>query len=706
MTTPVRVIRPRWLMWSVNGSRCIGGRLSVLGAVAVVGALVVPVGAAILAQSQSAAAAASTWTITPSATPTGGGWFNSISCITSSDCVAVGGGANGTLAETWNGTSWSVQSTSSPGSYSNVLNSVSCISSTFCVAVGDYDNSSNGSGGTVFAGDARSLVETYNGTAWSVVPSPNPGTTTQGVGADYMEDNNLYGVTCLTSSWCMAVGTYDSTGSWSLTPMIQSWDGTTWSVVSSPLTSGAYNNGLSGISCLSTSWCIAVGLAEAAAVPSSTLIEQWNGSTWSIVPSPNPGTEAGTNTGTGLNNDLDSVSCTTISSCIAVGYYFTPSVQHTLVESWNGASWSVVSSPNPGPVDELYGVSCTSVSACVAVGEEGESNQGGGVGSPISQIIETWDGSAWEQAQNPASLPSDNWLENVACLSSTCQAVGGSYNGTSNSTLVETGTISSQSTSGPGYWMLGSDGTVYPFGSAASLGSATSLGSAVAIASLPNGSGYWVVNAFGFVDAFGSAQTYSLSGSPTSAVVAIASTPDGGGYWLATSTGQLLTAGDAQNFGNAPASLNSPIVNMAVTPDGKGYWLLGGDGGVFTFGDATFYGSTGNMHLDKPAVAMAPTADGKGYWFVASDGGVFNFGDAVFYGSTGQLNPALPPGGSNSVNPLDKPANGMVVTPDGKGYWVAASDGGVFTFGDAGFVGSLGGQSIPSPIVGFEPASL
>ncbi len=79
--------------------------------------------------------------------------------------------------------------------------------------------------------------------------------------------------------------------------------------------------------------------------------------------------------------------------------------------------------------------------------------------------------------------------------------------------------------------------------------------------------------------------------------------------------------------------------------------------------------------------------------------------DATFYGSTGQLNPAQPPGGSNSIaGELVRPVNGMVVTPDGKGYWMVASDGGVFTFGDAGFVGSLGGQAIPAPIVGFAPA--
>ena len=72
---------------------------------------------------------------------------------------------------------------------------------------------------------------------------------------------------------------------------------------------------------------------------------------------------------------------------------------------------------------------------------------------------------------------------------------------------------------------------------------------------------------------------------------------------------------------------------------------------------------------------MAPTPDGGGYWLVASDGGVFSFGDAGFYGSTGSL-------------VLNQPIVGMAATPDGAGYWLVASDGGVFSFGDARFYGS------------------
>ena len=87
------------------------------------------------------------------------------------------------------------------------------------------------------------------------------------------------------------------------------------------------------------------------------------------------------------------------------------------------------------------------------------------------------------------------------------------------------------------------------------------------------------------------------------------------------------------------------------------------------------------MQLKQPVVGMAATSDGKGYWLVASDGGIFTFGDAKFYGSTGALQ-------------LNKPIIGMAPTSDGQGYWLVASDGGVFTFGNATFYGSTGGGNV------------
>jgi hypothetical protein len=141
-----------------------------------------------------------------------------------------------------------------------------------------------------------------------------------------------------------------------------------------------------------------------------------------------------------------------------------------------------------------------------------------------------------------------------------------------------------------------------------------------------------------------------------------------------------------------------------------GYWMVGSDGGVFTFGNAQFFGSLGGQNLAAPIVGMEgnasflgnnpplnpgatvagfqSTPDGTGYWMASTDGGVYTFGTAQFFGSNPPLNQ-----GAKIV--------GMEATSDGKGYWLASSDGGVFTFGDAKFFGSHPGP-LNKPIVGIE----
>ena len=162
------------------------------------------------------------------------------------------------------------------------------------------------------------------------------------------------------------------------------------------------------------------------------------------------------------------------------------------------------------------------------------------------------------------------------------------------------------------------------------------------------------------------------------------------------------------------------------TPDARGYWLVASDGGVFSFGNAAFHGSRRGPVSNKPIVAIASTPDGGGYWLVASDGGVFGFGNAAFYGSTAgpaqqahrrhRLHPqwrwllagrrptagsspsATPASTARPVRtPLNKPIVGMATTPGGGGYWLVASDGGIFGFGDAGFYGSRARPRSTSP---------
>ena len=93
------------------------------------------------------------------------------------------------------------------------------------------------------------------------------------------------------------------------------------------------------------------------------------------------------------------------------------------------------------------------------------------------------------------------------------------------------------------------------------------------------------------------------------------------------------------------------------------------------------------LAVNQPVVGMAATPDGKGYWLVAADGGIFSYGSARFYGSTGAIH-------------LNQPVVGMAATADGLGYWLVASDGGLFSFGSAPFYGSTGAIHLNQPVVG------
>ena len=196
----------------------------------------------------------------------------------------------------------------------------------------------------------NTLIESWNGSIWSVVASPTPPPS--------MVNPDLVGVACIGPSSCQAVGYYSDALDADQT-LVESWTGGEWSISPSPSPGNGHGTQLFGVSCATASSCVAVGYHAAVPKP---LIESWNGSTWSVVRSPNP---------TSAETDLFGVSCKKANQCVAVGgYYPHPgSKEKTLVESWQGTSWSITPSPspegtgNPYPqqgLPELDGVSCSS----------------------------------------------------------------------------------------------------------------------------------------------------------------------------------------------------------------------------------------------------------------------------------------------------------------------------------------------------------
>jgi hypothetical protein len=238
-----------------------------------------------------------------------------------------------------------------------------------------------------------------------------------------------------------------------------------------------------------------------------------------------------------------------------------------------------------------------------------------------------------------------------------------------------------------GYWMLSTDGRVYPFGGVTNLGNAvlTSGTIALKLEPTPFGSGYWVLRSDGQVQAFGDARAFGNGAArPGERFASMSSTPSGQGYWLFTDRGRVLALGDAQFFGDMSAvPLNGPVLGSVATPTGRGYYMVASDGGIFAFGDASFYGSMGGKTLNAPVMAVVPRADNRGYWLVASDGGVFAF-EAPFLGSMGGTR-------------LNRPVVGMIRFGDG--YMMVGSDGGIFNFSTQPFAGSLGSNPPATPVI-------
>ena len=260
-------------------------------------------------------------TASPNLGTGGSNQLNGVVAVSANDVWAVGSGTGDkTLIEHWDGVSWSVVASPNPTTYINRLLSVAAVSANDIWAVGYY---------VPLSGGSRTVIEHWNGTAWSIVYNPNLGVS-----------EILRSVAVVSANDVWAVGGYINNWGDPYNPLIEHWNGTSWSIIPGPNVS--VNNPFYGVAVVSANDIWAVG---------GIILEHWNGTTWSIVPSPNL-TGAAYSIASVSNNDV-----------WAVGE---PS---SLVEHWDGTSWSIASSPNPGPgQNALYGVAAVSSSDIWAVG--------------------------------------------------------------------------------------------------------------------------------------------------------------------------------------------------------------------------------------------------------------------------------------------------------------------------------------------------
>jgi streptogramin lyase len=341
---------------------------------------------------------------TPNPAGAKGSRLEDVSCASSTVCTAVGyyvnsSGTTLTLVERWNGTEWTIQATPNPsGAKESRLEGVSCTAVSACTAVGYYVNSS---------GTPLTLVERWNGTEWTIQSSANPS------GA---EKALLHDVSCVTGSDCFAVGESKEAGK-EPTSLAERWNGSAWSIqtMSQPTKS------LTGLSCSSSTWCMAVGDA--------LKVERWNGSSWSRLEAPSPGPAA----------RLKGVFCKASNACTAVGDY---SHEGTvpLGEHWDGNEWSLQSATDPveGPgteISTLEGISCESASGCTAVGYYDPPQQN------IKELVEVHLGGKAPSATTEAAT---NLTPETATLNASVNP-----NGEDTTYQLEYGTTTSYGTSVP-----------------------------------------------------------------------------------------------------------------------------------------------------------------------------------------------------------------------------------------------------------------
>jgi PKD repeat protein len=268
------------------------------------------------------------------------------------------------------------------------------------------------SAGLVRGDDEEFLTAPSHWTPRTLPQPPNSG-----------KGHRAFDVSCVEANRCIAVGENWSLAVHTEVTLAEAWDGTEWTAMETPnppeLDEGWQHNWyalLSSVSCSSASDCLAVGYYRDPSESVKPLVEHWDGSEWEILPAPIPsGTVAGL---------LNGVSCTSATACTAVGYSEGGGgTKRPLVGRWDGSSWTIQPAPSPGATSgsRLLAVSCPTMSSCTAVGFNHEVEE-------ETTLAERWNGIEWQVLSTVelGGTQPTNRLEAVSCNSpSACMAVGG-----------------------------------------------------------------------------------------------------------------------------------------------------------------------------------------------------------------------------------------------------------------------------------------
>ncbi|MGH3187068.1 MAG: protein kinase domain-containing protein [Streptosporangiaceae bacterium] len=267
-------------------------------------------------------------------------------------------------------------------------------------------------GDTSFNANSKTVIMRWNGTDWTRVPSPDPGTFRHVADVAAASDGSAWAV------GCTGCNTKNSINSQTL---IMRWNGTAWTRVPSP--SPGPSSYLESVAVAPDGTAWAVGWTDSTSYLLRTLILRWNGTAWTRMPSPDPGT------GPGAGDYLSGVGVTPGGTAWAVGYNDSSGGISTLILRWNGTAWTTV--PSPSPADSyLSRVTAAPDGTAWAVGWTG-----GNTNAPTRTLIMRWNGNVWTTVPYPS--PAGSYLDGVITASDgSAWAVGWTGSGASSRTLI------------------------------------------------------------------------------------------------------------------------------------------------------------------------------------------------------------------------------------------------------------------------------
>jgi hypothetical protein len=510
---------------------------------------------------------------------------------------------------------------------------------------------------------------------------------------------NATGESCATAVFCAAVGWYeDAGGSGHERGLLEVMKGGTWTATEAPLPSDASPTTpqaeMSSVSCPTNGWCVAVGEYKDSSGDTHSVIETYAGGAWTDMEAPRP---ADALTGSGQGAWLKSVSCPAGGACVATGFYKNAAASSFgLIDTLSGGHWSAQQAPQPadaaGDQEVIAGpVSCPSTTFCGAGGfftTNGHAND-------RAEVLQMSNGT-WTAQDAP--VPSNAGtganqfatLSAISCSGTTCEA-GGEYEDSGAATRgllmrLAGGAWSATEAPEPANRGTGSNQN------------ALVEGMSCTFDGVCTGSGY-------YRDTSGNDR--ALIETVTNGVPAALEAPQpadarpasnavlgqvsclSGAYCVAVGeytngAGNTVALID-QLSGSAWSALAAPLPGNAATTGSSVRSQLfdvscSARGACGVFGD---YFDTG---ANKQGVFLSYTPP-EGYWTDAGDGGVFTYGNAVFHGSMGGQH-------------VNAPIVGMAETPGPGGYWEVGADGGVYSFGNAAFHGSTGSLRLNAPVVG------